>query len=172
MSEQNDVIGDDALVSLWSDVRAQRQRISKIPDPTPKKVLSELSDTGLSVMEDLIGMFVQFRQYVSESLGDVDGRLNALEEGSESSVLDVEAAEMILRLAGTCEAFVRLIRDSSTSISGDAQEKLDEAIALVEQVRVWVTENVDSDELEMDEEGDEDAEEDLEADAVSASAES
>lgn len=171
MSEQNDVIGDDALVSLWSDVRAQRQRISKIADPTPKKVLGELSDTGLSVMEDLIGMFVQFRQYVSDSLGDVDSRLNALEDGAQPSALDLEAAEMILRLAGTCEAFVRLVRDSSTSINPEAQGKLDEAIALVEQVRAWVAENVDADELEED--GDEtDDEEELDADGEIAAAES
>ena len=149
MTEQNDVIGDDSLVALWSDVRSQRNRISKIADPTPKKVLIELSETGLSVMEDLIGMFVQFRQYVSESLGDIDGRLNSLEEsGSAPPLLDEESAEMILRLAGTCEAFVRLVRDSSTSISGDAQEKLEEALSLVEEVRLWVSENIDEDELQ------------------------
>lgn len=175
MSEQNDVMGDDALVALWSDVRAQRQRISKIAEPTPKKVLGELSDTGLSVMEDLIGMFVQFRQYVGESLGDIDGRLNSLEEGAPASALDIEAAEMILRLAGTCEAFVRLVRDSSTSINADAQSKLDEAISLVEQVRSWVAENVDEDDLDDDADSDDDAEEedaDVDAEGDSPAAES
>lgn len=155
MTQQNDAMDQDALVSLWTDVRSQRQRLAKLVEPTPKKVLSELSDTGLSVIEDVLGYFVQFRQYVSESLSDIDDRLSTLEDGQSFS-LDPDAAEMILRLAATCEAFVKLLRDSSTTVSAEAKDKLDEALALVEQTRAWVTENVDLDDDEDVEEQDAD----------------
>jgi|GEM_PF-3313127 len=160
MTQQNDVMEQDTLVSLWADVRSQRQRLAKLVEPTPKKVLSELSDTGLSVIEDVLGYFVQFRQYISESFEDIDGRLTAIEEGQAGFSLDPEAAEMILRLAATCEAFVKLLRDSSTTVSVEAKEKLDEALALVTETRNWVTENVD-----LDDDDDEDEAEAEEAEA-------
>ena len=127
----------DALVVLFNDVRQQRERIGKIADPTPKKALTELSDTGLSVMEDLVGYLLSFRQYVSESLQDVDERLSDLEVEAPSGLSDDEAT-MILGLASMCEAFVRIVADTSTSVSPEARAKFDEALALVAQVREWV----------------------------------
>lgn len=132
----------DALVSLWTDVRQQRERIGKITDPTPKRALTELDDTALSVMQDLLEYFVQFRQYVSESLQDVDERLSDLEADGGSGLTDEEAT-MILNLCSMCEAFVRLVKDTSTSISPEARAKIDEALALVTQVREWVPTKVE-----------------------------
>lgn len=145
MSQQDTMAEQDVLLGLWTDVRQQRERLSKIAEPTPKKALTELSDTGLSLVEDLVGYFVQFRQYVAESLQDIDERISALEsDEAVVAALEPEEASMLLALAGTCEAFVRLIRDSSTSINDEAQKKLDEALALVEQTRVWVSERIDA----------------------------
>jgi hypothetical protein len=164
MTQQIDSIEQDALTNLWADVRLQRERLGKIAEPTPKKVLSELSDTGLSVMEDLVGYFLQFRQYVSDSLQDVDARLSTLEAGSEPPILGEDEANMILSLAATCEVFVRLIRDSSASINSDADQRLSEAMLLVERVREWVSENTadtdEDDEAESDDESEAEAEED------------
>ena len=129
----------DALLALWNDVRQQRERLGKITDPTPKKALTELSETGLSVMEDLVAYVVSFRQYVSESLGDVDERLTDLEADAESAGgLSDDEATMILNLASTCEAFVRIVKETSTSISPEARTKIEEALSLVDQVRAWV----------------------------------
>lgn len=127
----------DALANLYNDVRQQRERIGKIADPTPKKALTELSDTGLSVMQDLVGYLLSFRQYVSESLQDVDERLSELEVEVPAGLTDEEAT-MILNLASMCEAFVRIVKDTSTSVSPEARAKFDEALALVAQVREWV----------------------------------
>lgn len=137
MNEATNPEQQDALVVLFNDVRHQRDRIGKIADPTPKKALTELSDTGLSVMEDLVGYLLNFRQYVSESLQDVDERLSDLEVETPSGLSDDEAT-MILNLASMCEAFVRIVADTSTSVSAEARAKFDEALALVAQVREWV----------------------------------
>jgi len=146
---------EDALSNLWTDVRRQRERISKIAEPSPKKALLELNDTGLSMVEDLVSYFLQFRQYVSESLEDVDRRVGSLEDGADvPTLLGGEEATMILKLAATCEAFLHIIRDSSASINDGAEQKLVEAKALIDQVRDWVSENVDDD-------GDDDLEEEL-----------
>jgi hypothetical protein len=148
----------DALVSLWTDLRAQRERIAKISEPTPKKALTELSDTGLSVTEDLVAYFLQFRQYVSESFEDIDVRLSELEAGSDAAVLTDEEAAMIMQLATTCEAFVVLVKETSTSISPDARKRIDEALALVGQVRGWVDERMsEEDQDEDDDAGEETA---------------
>jgi hypothetical protein len=161
MTQQIDAVEQDALTNLWADVRLQRDRLGKIAEPTPKKVLSELSDTGLSVMEDLVGYFLQFRQYVSESLQDVDARLSTLEAEAEPPILGEDEANMILSLAATCEVFVRLIRDSSASINSDAEQRLGEAMLLVERVREWVGENT----ADADDDADEDDEPEAEVEA-------
>lgn len=142
----------DALALLYNDVRQQRDRIAKIAEPTPKKALTELSDTGLSVMEDLVGYLLSFRQYVSESLQDVDERLSDLEVDSPSGLSDDEAT-MILNLASMCEAFVRIVADTSMSMSPEAKAKVDEALALVTRVREWVPTRI----AEFDEDEDEEA---------------
>lgn len=160
MTQQIDPMEQDALTNLWADVRIQRDRLGKIAEPTPKKVLSELSDTGLSVMEDLVGYFLQFRQYVSESLQDVDARLSTLEEGAAPPLLGEEEANMILSLAATCEVFVSLIRESSASINSDADQRLNEAMLLVERVREWVSENASQADEDEEAEADDIAEED------------
>ena len=92
----------DALANLYNDVRQQRERIGKIAEPTPKKALTELSDTGLSVMQDLVGYLLSFRQYVSESLQDVDERLSELEVEVPAGLSDEEAT-MILNLASSLQ---------------------------------------------------------------------
>lgn len=160
MSEVNDVAETDPLMSLWADVQQQRARIGRIQEPTPKKALTELSDTGLSVMEDLLSYLVTFRNYVSESLEDVDARLGVLEEDSSGSppLLSPDEAGMLLQLAAACEAFTIVIRDSSVSINAEAKQKLDETLDLVKRVRAWVAENVDDG--EDDEEDVDDAVED------------
>ena len=152
----------DALDFLYADVRQQRDRISKIADPTAKKALTELGDTGLSVMEDLVAYLLSFRQYVSASLQDVDERLSDLEVEVAAGLSDEEAA-MILNLCSMCEAFVRIVKDTSTSISPEARVKIDEALTLVVQVREWVPTRVGED--EGDEEGDEDGAQELFAQA-------
>lgn len=163
MTQQTDVVEQDALMTLWADVQQQRARISKIAEPTPKKALTELSDTGLSVMEDLLSYLVSFRNYVGESLEDVDARLGALEEDSAGSppMLSQEEAAMILTLASTCEAFTIVIRDSSVSINEEAKQKLDETMALVAKVRAWVADNVDDEDDEAEDEVDEESADDL-----------
>lgn len=155
----------DDLIFLLEDVRSQRTRIDKLTDPTPAKALAELNGTGLSVTEDLIAYFVQFRQYVSDSLEDVDSRLSTLESGSgeDKPLLGREEATMLLTLCNMCEAFGKVIRDTSASIAEEALAKLDETDALVERVRAWIEENLDPDDLAdpsdeplgEDEEGDE-----------------
>lgn len=152
----------DALDFLYADVRAQRDRISKISDPTPKKAMTELGDTGLSVMEDLVAYLLSFRQYVSASLQDVDERLNDLEVEVAAALSDEEAA-MILNLCSMCEAFVRIVKDTSTSISPEARVKIDEALTLVVQVREWVPTRLGED--DGDEEGDEEGAQELFAQA-------
>jgi hypothetical protein len=152
----------DALDFLYADVRQQRDRISKIADPTAKKALTELGDTGLSVMEDLVAYLLSFRQYVSASLQDVDERLSDLEVEVAAGLSDEEAA-MILNLCSMCEAFVRIVKDTSTSISPEARVKIDEALTLVVQVREWVPTRVGED--EGDEEGDEEGAQELFAQA-------
>lgn len=137
----------DALVSLWTDLQAQRERIAKIAEPTPKKALAELSDTGLSLTSDLISYFLQFRSYVSESFEDIDARISDLEDGAaDAGGLTDEEVAMILNLATMCEAFVTVVKDTSTSISPDARKKIDEALALVAQVRSWVEDRLSEDE--------------------------
>lgn len=157
MTQQTDVVEQDALMTLWADVQQQRARIGKIAEPTPKKALTELSDTGLSVMEDLLSYLVSFRNYVGESLEDVDARLGVLEEDSAGSppLLAQEEAAMILTLASTCEAFTIVIRDSSVSINDEAKQKLDETMDLVAKVRAWVADNVEDDDDETDDGDDE-----------------
>lgn len=152
----------DALDFLYADVRQQRDRISKISDPTAKKALTELGDTGLSVMEDLVAYLLSFRQYVSASLQDVDERLSDLEVEVAAGLSDEEAA-MILNLCSMCEAFVRIVKDTSTSISPEARVKIDEALTLVVQVREWVPTRLGED--EGDEEGDEEGAQELFAQA-------
>lgn len=152
MSEISDVATEDALMNLWADVQQQRARIAKVADPTPKKALTELNETGLSVMEELLSYLVSFRQYVSDSLEDVDGRLGVLEEDvTVPPLLSQEEAAMILALSNACEAFTTVIRDSSVSINDEARQKLDETMALVAKVRAWVAENMEDDEDEADE---------------------
>lgn len=159
--QQDTTTQQDALMDLWADVRSQRQRLDKIAEPTPRKVLSELSDTGLSAFEDMLGYLVNFRNYVSESLQDVDSRLSILESDApdERPLLGEEEAAMILALCATCEAFNTVIRETSASITDEALAKLDETAALVEQVRAWVQANVDdgSDDGDDDLPDDEDA---------------
>lgn len=146
---QETVESSDDLLSLLEDVRSQRTRIGKLTDPTPAKALSELNGTGLSLTEDLVAYFVQFRQYVAESLEDVDNRLSTLEAGggSEKPLLSRDEATMLLTLCNMCEAFSRVIRETSASIADEARAKLDETDALVEQVRSWIEENLDADDL-------------------------
>lgn len=153
---------NDDLVALLEDVRSQRTRIGKLAEPTAARALSELSGTGLSLTEDLIAYFVQFRQYVAESLEDVDNRLSTLESGGgeEKPLLGRDEATMLLTLCNMCEAFSKVIRDTSASIADEARAKLDETDALVEQVRGWIEENLDTDDLAepSDDPIDEDAE--------------
>lgn len=151
MTQEAVEVSDD-LLSLLEDVRSQRTRIGKVTEPTAARALSELSGTGLSLTEDLIAYFVQFRQYVAESLEDVDGRLTALEAdgGADKPLLSRDEASMLLTLCNMCEAFSRVIRDTSASIADEAREKLDETDALVEQVRAWIEENLDPDEVGSD----------------------
>lgn len=147
-----EVAVDDPLINLWSDVQQQRARIARIADPTPKKALTELNETGLSVMEELLSYLVGFRQYVSESLEDVDGRLGVLEDDvTVPPLLSQEEAAMILALSNACEAFTTVIRDSSVSINDEARQKLDETMALVARVRAWVAENIEDGDDEADE---------------------
>jgi len=166
MTQQNDVAEQDSLMTLWADVQQQRVRLAKIAEPTPKKALSELSDTGLSVMEDLLSYLVSFRAYVGASLEDVDARLSVLEEDSGGSppLLSADEASMILALASTCEAFTIVIRDSSVSINDEAKQKLDETMALIVKVRAWVADSVDD-----DDDDDNDAEDDHQEAADEAS---
>ncbi|NBT36073.1 MAG: hypothetical protein EBT03_11155 [Betaproteobacteria bacterium] len=161
MNQPTDVTAQDPLTVLWADVQAQRARIAKIADPSPKKALTELGDTGLSLVEDLVAYLVNFQNYVGASLGDIDSRLSSLEEDSAGAppLLSQEEANMLLTLAATCEALTTVIRDSSVSINAEAKEKLDSTLALVAQVRSWIAENVD-DEEDDDEPEDEDASDD------------
>ena len=70
---------------------------------------------------------------------------------------------MILNLCSMCEAFVRIVKDTSTSISPEARVKIDEALTLVVQVREWVPTRVGED--EGDEDGDEEGAQELFAQA-------
>lgn len=143
MTQETNEQQTDALASLWNDVRQQRDRIGKIAEPSPKKALTELSETGLSLTEDLVAYMLSFRQYVSDSLEDVDERLSLLESDAPSGLSDDEAT-MILKLASVCEAFVRIVKETSTSISPEARAKIDEAMKLVDEVRAWVPTRIES----------------------------
>lgn len=155
---------NDPLTTLYADVASQRERLARIADPSPKKVLAELTDTGLSVTQDLVAYVLQLRQYIAETFEDIDGRLGSLEEGeAQQTLIDPDAAQMILSLAGMCEGFVNMIRESSASITPEASKSLDEALQLVENVRAWVSENLGDEEDVSEDDAEEDASDNADA---------
>jgi len=158
----------DGLARIWAEIRKERDRIRRIQEPTPKKIVAELADTAMSYAEDTVGYLVQFRNWVVETVGDIDGRLTALEDDQPIPFLTKEDGAMLLDLAGRCEGLAKLVLEQSgAGIAAEAKQQLDETLLRCQLAVAWVADNIEGDE-DDDEPDDGDDDGDEEDDSVNA----
>jgi len=136
----------DPLLRMLLDVRNDRLRLRQTT-PTIEQLQSEVTDTALSYVEDLVGTLLQLRNWTSESLADVDDRLNGLEAGGPLD-LDGELAEKITKLCGGCRALAEATLQSAQD--EDSRKVLTDLIALCDEVMNEILGSDDDDEGDDD----------------------
>lgn len=145
---------NDGLYRTWTEIRKNRDRISRLGEVSSKKILMEISDTVLSFVEEVTGYLLQFRNWNVDSLADVDERLSALEEEVPPPLLDEEEADMISQAAGMLQAYAENALEGK-NISAEARAQSEKAVALAKRLSEWVEQIVAEQEDTGEEEGDE-----------------
>ena len=154
MSQEHQAVERDGLLDLYMEIPKERERLRKIAEPSPKKVLQEVEGTLGSLLQDTVAVILQFREWVGQSLGHVDGRLNDLEsEQGDEAALSEEEAEKILRLAGEAQALAEHALENSPDIKPEPKARFDSLLKLCAEVIEIVALNVEGEEGEEGEEG-------------------
>lgn len=152
--------------ALRSDLKLINTAIDRLPDPATKRVLKELTELKLGLVDTLAA----HEQRLEEAEGAIDDLLNGQNEGmsAESAQVFVIALEQSKIINGT---FRELIESIKNPYDGETGEKIlavlknsDQQIATAQQLALDLVfdESTDEDDAEDDDEDAEDDDEDAE----------
>jgi len=138
----------DPLLRLLLDLGRDRQRLRQVKKTTAEQVMVELNETLAAYTEETLGFVVQLRNWISESLADVDARLNDVEAGVGG--LDPDLVDKIVRICGECSALAKATLDKVEDEPG--KKALTELVSLCEEVLDDLGDEDEEDAVDVDDE--------------------
>ena len=126
---------DQALLRLSAEIEQYIQQMAARPNPTPQQLNQSITGTVLSLLRDLAGIVLFDHRAQLAIAGDLDRRMNEVEELAIEAAedgFDPELARRIVLCASGCMLLAQkeLERETDPEVRKQLQEQLDQAALL------------------------------------------